>query len=111
MSRVPRRACIVKYPGRDLALGTAPRDDDADLPLPIFNQGLNGMSQIHLVRATGEAVQDHEHGAGVVRAHVRELLFAKIRGPRRQGRVGVRGGLRHEIHGEAALELGVAGLE
>lgn len=111
LSGIPRGTGIVKYPGRDLALGTASRDDDADLPFPIFDQGLNGMSQIHLMRASGQAMQDHEHGTGVVRAHVRELLFAKIRRPRRQGLIGVRGGLRHEVHGEGPVELGVVGLE
>lgn len=111
MSRIPRGTGVVEYPGGDLALGAAPRGDDTDLPLLVLDQGLNGVSQIHLMRASSEAMQDHEHGTGVVRAHARELLLAEIRRPRRQGLVRVRGGLRHEVHGEAPPELGVVDLE
>lgn len=56
-------------------------------------------------------MQDHEHGPRVGGSHIREFLFAEIRGPRRQGLVGVRRGLRDKVDGEGPLELDVVGLE
>jgi len=69
------------------------------------------MPQIDLMRAAGETVQDNEHGTGVLRAHLSELLLGEVPRSRRQGGVGFLGRLDDEVDGEAAVELDPVGLE
>lgn len=114
MSYIPGSTRIIEQARSDLAIGAAPRDDNAGLPLPTLDQRRNRMSEVNLMRAARQPMQDDKHRPLVVGAHSLELVVGEVRRPRGQGRVGlllVLGISHGEVHDEAAVELGVVRLE